>query len=38
MSKKSEWKWMGDSQAKVDDDDVTVGVIGAVGDVFGSIK
>jgi len=29
-------KWMGDSHAKVDDDDVTVGVFGAVKDVFGS--
>jgi len=30
-------KWMGDSHAKVDDDNVTVGVLGAVEDVFGSV-
>jgi len=30
-------KWMGDSHAKVDDDNVTVGVLGAVEDIFGSV-
>ena len=30
-------KWMEDSHAKVDDDNVTVGVLGAVEDVFGSV-
>jgi len=32
MSKQDEWKW------KVDDEDVTVGVIGAMGDVLVSVK
>jgi len=31
-------KWMEDSHAKVDDDNVTGGVLGAVEDVFGSVK
>ena len=30
-------KWMEDSHAKVDDDNVTVGILGAVEDVFGSV-
>ena len=30
-------KWMGDSHANVDDDDVTVGILGTVEDVFGSV-
>jgi len=30
-------KWMEDSHAKVDDDNVTVEVLGAVEDVFGSV-
>jgi len=32
MSKQGEWKW------KVDDEDVTVGVIGVMGDILGFFK
>ena len=32
ISKQGEWKW------KVDDEDVTVGVIGVMGDILGSFK
>jgi len=43
MSVKEGWSkgWVemdGDLHAKVDDDDVTVGVIGVVEDVLGSVK
>jgi len=37
MKKQRGGKWMEDSHAKVDDDNVTVGVLGAVEDVFGSV-
>jgi len=37
MKEQRDGKWMEDSHAKVNDDDVTVGVLGAVEDVFGSM-